>query len=257
MKKNKFNKNLLTEEINRFKQINEFNFYEEEVIEDPLNKDLLLGNSISEEEGDDFGDMDADADIDADSDTDANSEDSGFGDMDADVDMDADTEVDGELTGPNDDVDMDTDIDIETEEPLDDAVELDVTELVKGSEEAKASADAANEKIDQLMGMVGKLEGQLQSMNDISNKIDNLENEIEKRAPTPEEKIEMRSFDSYPYSLKLTDFWDGREDQYDNMHSDDKKKEYVLDKNSIDDDYSETSVKDSLDLDDSYDEEDI
>ena len=42
-------------------------------------------------------------------------------------------------------------------------------------------------------------------MRAISAKIDSLENELEKRAPTPTEKIEMRSLDSYPYNIKLSD----------------------------------------------------
>jgi hypothetical protein len=57
------------------------------------------------------------------------------------------------------------------------------------------------------MNMVDSMTNQLKSMEAISNKIDGLEKELEKRAPTPEEKIEMRSLSSYPYNLKLTDFW--------------------------------------------------
>jgi hypothetical protein len=156
----------------------------------------------------------------------------------------------GDEEAPEDELDM--------EEPAGDEVELDVTELVKGSEEAKASADAANEKIDQLMGMVGNLEGQLKSMEAISDKIESLEGELEKRAPTPEEKIEMRSLDSYPYNLKLTDFWGSQEGKYDVMdkEGEEEPKEYVLTKDDIDSDYSEVDMKTSLE-DNDYIEDEI
>lgn len=140
------------------------------------------------------------------------------------------------------------------EEPLDDAVELDVTQLVQGSEEAKASADQANLKIDKLMGMVDNLEGQLAGMSKISSKIDSLENELEKRTPTPDEKLEMRSLDSAPFNMRLGDFWKDQEGRYDIM-SEPKEKEYVLNKKEIDKDYSDDKLKDSFD--NEYEEEEF
>jgi len=94
------------------------------------------------------------------------------------------------------------------------------------------------------MSMINNLEGQIKSMEQISGKIDKLETELEKRAPTPEEKIEMRSLSSYPYNLKLTDFWANQENQYDIIP--DKEKEYVLNQKTIDSDYSEKNIKDSF-----------
>jgi len=105
------------------------------------------------------------------------------------------------------------------------------------------------------MGMIGNLENQISSMDKISTKIDDLENELQKRAPTPEEKIEMRSLDSYPYNMKLTDFWANQKDQYDIIP--DEEKEYVLNKQTIDKDYSDETVKDSFDSDNEYEEEDF
>lgn len=211
----KINKELLNEEIKKFKLISEYSFYEDREEEE----NLILGMNEEDEEP---------------SDEEAPEVDLGFGDEEA----------------PEDELDM--------EEPAGDEVELDVTELVKGSEEAKASADAANEKIEQLMSMVGNLEGQLQSMEAISDKIESLEGELEKRAPTPEEKIEMRSLDSYPYNLKLTDFWGSQEGKYDVMdkEGEEEPKEYVLTKDDVDSDYSEVDMKTSLD-DNDYIEDEI
>jgi len=109
------------------------------------------------------------------------------------------------------------------------------------------------------MNMVGNLEGQLKSMEEISDKIESLEGELEKRAPTPEEKIEMRSLDSYPYNLKLTDFWGDQEGKYDVLNKDEegnKEKEYVLTKDDVDYDYNDIHVKTSLD-DNDYVEDEI
>ena len=106
--------------------------------------------------------------------------------------------------------------------------------------------------------MVGNLEWQLQSMEAISDKIESLEGELEKRAPTPEEKIEMRSLDSYPYNLKLTDFQGSQEGKYDIMdkEGEEEPKEYLLTKDDVDYDYSEVDMKTSLD-DNDYIEDEI
>ncbi len=246
MKKKKFNKDLLNEEVSRFKMMSEYSFYEdrsEPELDD--NEEIILGGEMfNEEEGDEdpFG-------------TEEESEEEGeelsFGDEEEPEGEGEELSFDDEEPeGEGEELSFG-----DEEEPAEDEVELDVTELVKGSEEAKLSADAANEKIDKLMGMIGNLENQINSMEKISTKIDDLESELQKRAPTPEEKIEMRSLDSYPYNMKLTDFWANQKDQYDIIP--DEEKEYVLDKEAIDSDYSDASVKDTFDSDNEYEEEDI
>lgn len=244
----KINKELLNEEIKKFKLISEYSFYEDR----EEDEDLILGMNEEDEEP---------------SDEEAPELDLGFGDEEA-PEVEDKEELDIEDEEPSDEEQPEADLgfgdeeapedELDIEEPAGDEVELDVTELVKGSEEAKVSADAANEKIDQLMGMVGNLEGQLQSMEAISDKIESLEGELEKRAPTPEEKIEMRSLDSYPYNLKLTDFWGSQEGKYDVMDKEDEEesKEYVLTKDDVDSDYSEVDMKTSLD-DNDYIEDEI
>lgn len=141
----------------------------------------------------------------------------------------------------------------------DESIDLDVTELVKGSQEAKASADEANSKIERLLGMVDKLENQLSSMSQISDKIDGLEKELEKRVPTPDEKIELRSMDSYPYNIKLSDFWaDHKDSPYDagqNEEGKDEEGNYVLTQDDVDN-YDENNIKQSFN-ENPYEEEDI
>ena len=242
----KRNNKLLNEELKKFNLLTEYSFYRESD-NDPDN--LLLGN-IEEAEGDEEEEEDVsmddvlDDEAAGDEDLGPDDEDLGGGEGLGDEDLGPDDEDMGDEDNFGGD---------------DETIELDVTELVKGSEETKASVDGANEKITQLMDMVGKLETQLNSMDEISKKIDFLELELEKRAPTPEEKIEMRSLDSYPYNVKLTDFWATQKGQYDVLGMEDKEeeeeKEYTLTQDDIEADYSASDVKSSFDVENEEDED--
>ena len=164
---------------------------------------------------------------------------------------------------PSDDIgteEMPSD-DIGTEEmPLDamgdsDEVEIDVTSLVKGSEEAKKSADVAKQNTETLLKKLDDLETRMANMSSLENKIGELEKEFVKRNPTPVEKLEMRSLDSYPFNQKLSDYWSKQEGFYDVT---DKNKEYVLTKDDVNSTYSDASLKNTFSIpDEEYDEEDI
>ena len=246
MNKKNSKKNLLKEEVNRFKNIleNSFLFYEDEDTKEPKD-DLLLGNLYKEEEEEEPLEV-SDEDINPPEKEEEPSDDLGDGSEDAEGFGDNEAGFGTEEPGEGSEM-----------EPMDDAVELDVTELVKGSEEAKASADSANQKIDQLMGMIDNLENQVTSMGSISTKIDSLENELEKRAPTPNEKLEMISMDSAPFNMRLGDFWKDQEGQYDIMSDDKKETQYVLDKKEIEKDYSNDELKDSFVEKNEFEEEDF
>ena len=66
----------------------------------------------------------------------------------------------------------------------------------------------------------------------------------------------MRSLDSFPYNLKLTDYWSGKEGAYNVLNNDNNnvvpmgkepaEKEYVLTQDEIENDYSEGDVSDSF-----------
>lgn len=239
MKKDK--KQILSEELKKFNKLLGYDYYDKRDnvnedfhfhkpgILDPHKSDLLFG-SMKEAEEDEV--------------------------------PEADEEVPGMALPPAEEAPAEAPLDapMPEEEPTADMsgeVELDVTELVKGSQDAKASADEANNKIEQLMGMVDKLENQLTSMKQISDKIDKLEFELEKRAPTPEEKIQLRSLDSYPFNIKLTDFWADKTGQYDVLNAgEEKEKEYELTQSDVDSDYSDETIKNTFDTTE-YEEEDI
>jgi len=257
MRNKKLNKALLAEEIKRFKALTDYNFYDDRTAvsenfpianveddrpENPMysGKDIILG--MAEAEGDEAqGGEDLDAMVD-DITSDIASKEETPAEPATGEEQTADDVPVGDAMVP------DANAEMPAEEPAaSDEVELDVTELVKGSEAAKQSADAANSKIEQLMNMVNNLEGQLSTMSAISNKIEGLEKEIERRNPTPKEKLEMRSLDSYPYSVKLSDFWADKADRYDINPEEKKPTEYVLTKQDVDSDYVESDIEDSFD----------
>jgi len=257
------NKKLLSEELQRFKQINEYDFYVGEDDEYDETDNLILGEEGDEEEDLGIDDLPAD-----DSNTaDAGEEVEPADDLEADIEPEGGEEGMDDLEAGDEELDADVDVDVDAgaedfadEAPAEDEVELDVTDLVQGTEEAKQVANDTSQKVDQLMGMLDNLEGKLDSMDGITNKIDNLENELEKRAPTPEEKIEMRSLDSFPYNLKLTDFWAEKDGQYDVMGVNDKEEEpeeYTLTSKDVDDEYNEAMVRSSFSDDNPYEEEEI
>lgn len=141
--------------------------------------------------------------------------------------------------------------------PASNDVEVDVTSLVKGSEEAKRAADMASKNSEMLLQKLTDLESRVASMSKISDKIEGLEKEIIKRNPTPVEKMEMRSLSSYPFNQKLTDYWADKGGAYDVMGKE-KPKEYVLTKDDVDSSYSDANLRKSFSINDNpYDEETI
>jgi len=259
----KINQELLNEEVRRMKMLTEYSFYvgEDNIRDYDDTDNLILGEEGEEDELDPSLDnqeapVDGEEEIDVDS----------LGGEELDL-PDTDTaDIEEPEMGADDLGDEELGSDEFGGDELDnggDDVEIDVTALVKGSEEAKASADQANQSISALMGKFDELMSKVSSMDSITSKIDNLENELEKRTPTPEEKLEMRSFDSYPYNLKLTDFWANKEGKYAVMGNNNEKiagtpeeeKEYILRQKDIDDNFNSREIQQSFDTDE-YEEED-
>jgi len=250
--KKKFNPELLKEELSKFKLLSEYDFYQEKK-ELPEYKDLILGDI---EEADD---QDMPDDLEA-----AGSTDTAVKDVADDLGVDTpEGDVEGETGGDipePEDPNMSTELPLPepSTEPVSDDVEVDVTALVNGSEEAKKAAEIASQNSQVLLQKLTSLEARVANMDKVSVKIDNLEKEIVKRNPTPVEKLEMRSLSSYPYTQKLTDYWADKKGPYDVMGNEDKKKEYVLTKDDVNADYSDASIKQSFKVDPKgYEEENI
>jgi len=129
------------------------------------------------------------------------------------IDVDADPDVEK----INDDGKSDEDKD-ESE----DSEELDITDLVTTQKDTQSKQD---EYFENLFGQLGKLESRLGEMDAIMNKLNALENKIEKyREKTPQERLELRSYDSYPFNQKLSQFFDDKSEEMEKTG----KNDYVL-----------------------------
>jgi len=129
-------------------------------------------------------------------------------------------------------IDVDNDPDVEkiddngkSEESKDkgsDSEELDITELVTAQKDIQSKQD---DYFENLFGQLNKLESRLGEMDAIMNKLNALENKIEKyREKTPQEKLELRSYDSYPFNQKLSQFFDDKKEDMEKTG----KNDYVL-----------------------------
>lgn len=117
----------------------------------------------------------------------------------------------------------------QSEEKKDEREELDITELVTSQKNVEQKQE---EYFDTLFSQLSNLEKKLGEMDQIMNKLNTLENKIEKyREKTPEEKLELRTYDSYPYSQKLSDFFNDKKEEMELTG----KRDYVLTSDEVTD----------------------
>jgi len=110
-----------------------------------------------------------------------------------------------------------------------DSEELDITELVDSQ---KSIEQKQEDYFENLFGQLTKLESRLGEMDQIMSKLNTLEAKIEKyREKTPQEKLELRSYDSYPFNQKLSDFFDDKKEEMELTG----KKDYVLTSDDVTD----------------------
>ncbi len=160
-----------------------------------------------------------------------------------DTEGEEDTEVD-EVPEPVD-VENDPDVEVvgdETDEVSDEegTEELDVTELVTTQKEI---SDKQDEYMETMFSKLEDLTSKLGEMDTILNKINDLEQKVEKyRQKSPEERLQLRSLDSYPYNQKLTDFFMDKQEEFDETG----KNEYVLTSDDVEN-YTDGDIKKSFD----------
>ena len=107
--------------------------------------------------------------------------------------------------------------------------ELDVTDLVKSSEKIETKQD---QYFDQLFGYLKNLETKLSEMDGLVEKLNSIETKIEKyREKSPQEKLQVRSLDSGPFTQKLADFFDDKKEDFEKSG----KHEYVLTSDEVED----------------------
>lgn len=243
-KKNKLNPELLKEELKKFRMLSEYSFYmgeDKKVYGSKLDKSIILGDESYMSEADE--DLETDIPVD---DSDVPTEDPQAPPVDEPAPAADDTEVPpvDEPAPAGDDTEM---APIEEPAPSGDEVEVDVTSIVKGTEEAKAAAEAANSNAEMLLQKLDDLESKITKMDALGSKISELELEFKKRNPTPVEKQSLISLKGYPFNISISDYWNDKEE------NDEKEKEYVLTQKDVDE-FSDEEIKNSFD---DYEEEDI
>jgi hypothetical protein len=123
--------------------------------------------------------------------------------------------------------------------------EIDITDLVTTQQEIQAKQD---EFMDNMFTKLDDLASKLENMDQIMTKINDLETKFDKyREKTPEEKLMLRSLDSYPYNQKLTDFFQDKEEEMEKTG----KNEYVLTSDEVEN-FSPNEVKKTFNI---YDKE--
>jgi len=138
-----------------------------------------------------------------------------------------------------------------------DTEEIDITDLVNMTKSIKQDLDDSKgehegvvSKMDDVFSKLSDLEQKLAQMDAVMGKIDELGNKVETmREKTPEEKLEMRSLDSYPFNQNPQQFFAQKQGEMRQSG----KNEYVLTKQDIDT-YSPETIRNSFNAEKEEDE---
>ena len=118
--------------------------------------------------------------------------------------------------------------------------ELDITELVTSQKDMQSKQE---EYMNSMMSKLNDLESKLAQMDSIFDKINSIEDKVEQYRPkSAEEKMQLRSLDSGPYSQKLSDFFTEKEPQMKQQG----KEQYILTPDDVEN-YDKMSVRKSFD----------
>jgi len=130
--------------------------------------------------------------------------------------------------------------DVQKEDEPSDTIDID--DLTKAQEKLNVKQNhvgrdlvKVDNKIEKLIDTLTTL---LHKVDDNNTEIEALKAEFEKRNPTQTEKLNLRSLDSYPFSVKPTDYWSKKalEGGYEVYADNDEPttKEYVITNNDVD-----------------------
>ena len=105
----------------------------------------------------------------------------------------------------------------DTMQPEDEVV--DITELTDAQEETQEDIEQFGAAFQKAFKVIKSLEDMV---NNTSSKIDNLEQELKKRNPTPIEKMNNRAAVSYPFNVSPQEYWEEKEKTSNYSTEDDK-----------------------------------
>ena len=129
---------------------------------------------------------------------------------------------------------------------MDSTEEIDITDLVnmtksikKDIDDNKVEYDGVINKMDDVFTKLSDLESKLVQMDQVMSKIDELGSKVETmKEPTAQEKLEMRSLDSYPFNQNPQQFFAQKQGEMRQSG----KNEYVLTKQEIEE-YPKDMIK--------------
>ena len=134
------------------------------------------------------------------------------------------------------------------EQPGPDDNVIDIDDLTNAQDETNQVVQDLNSKFEKLLGVVDKFEKFIEK-ND--GEIASLKQELEKRNPTPIEKLDLRTVnDSYPFNVKPNDYWKTKEETSNYRVGGDETEvpeQYDLHQSDVDDVTNWKEIADSLD----------
>lgn len=144
---------------------------------------------------------------------------------------------------------------IETQEMESDDEVIDVDDLTQSQEATEYKLDGVDDRLSKIYAVVQKFSDQLEKNEE---SIMALKDEFEKRNPTEEEKLNIRSQSSYPYSETPKDYWDKKTQEnphYNVMYNNEvspseEQKKFEITKDDISG-LNMKSISDTLDIDQS------
>ena len=140
---------------------------------------------------------------------------------------------------PPEPIDVENDPEVEKIEGDKKEKKIKVTDLVKSQETAGKKQE---EYFENLFTHLNDLEDKLSAMDQIIDKLNNIETKIEKyRVKSPEEKLELRSLDSGPFNQKLSQFFQEKEGDFEETG----KEQYILKPEDVEN-YSQMEIKNSF-----------
>lgn len=113
---------------------------------------------------------------------------------------------------------------------------IDVDDLTKAQDETEDKVDFTNKKLSQVMS---KIDSFINAIKANDEKINDLAREVKDRMPTEDEKLNLRSQASYPYTIKPKDYWDekSKNSNYDVIYNNDinpaDEDEYIIKKDDL------------------------
>lgn len=133
---------------------------------------------------------------------------------------------------------------------------IDVDDLTKSQESAEKKIDIMNDKFEKLMGAVEVLikqnkDRERETAEMIAATEKRVSDELDKRIPTPQQRMSMRSTKSYPYSMTPNEYMnnyapENYSDKDDNNGADDAQ--YKITKNDIDNITDYATISKDLDI---------